>query len=282
MKKKIILIILAAVFLSPQLFAQKNKEKQNQNKEKHTSFFVALGSSVSTFIGGDLGSTFGLRITDGSEKYRNYNNYYNNYNYYKPYNNYNDNRNDGTFNPMQFDLTAGFKINEDAMLMLNINPTWHMNGDINPDFQTGYSANNFNYVDRTDNSHLLSIPLMLQLKVYPGSKANSKFYIIGGGGMVYIRESQERIRELYTYNGPYYGSYNYEFPLSRSISSKWLPGYMAGAGFSYNLSGSLNGDIELKYTNFINNERNNTSNLSLDRTPNIGNLSLGTKIFFNF
>jgi hypothetical protein len=241
-------------------------------------YYFGIGTSISSFTGGEFGKRFGIRyaVDDDNAYYHNNNNYYNKEDYYD-----NDN-NTMALNPMNFMLIGGVNMTKFAALELQAGFMWHSNGDIqNPDLQTGFS-NGLNYVDRNANASLLAIPLIASLKIFP---LGNQFYVSGGYGIQYTHESVERIRDYYIPG--YYGNSSYrQYLIGDQSQGQWMTGYKASVGFSHSLFGMLGNEIELSYSNFTNNsslsgDRSNNL-LTLNRTPSIGNVSLGTKIFFGF
>lgn len=242
-----------------------------QTSGKDITIYFGLGTGISTYVGGDFGTRFAIR-TGPSSYNSNYNYYYERYN-----NDYYDDR--SSFNPLQFDVVFGIRPVKAVSFEFNAGMRWHSYGRPNPEYEYG-TYNDMDYVDRYDNSTLMTIPLMASVKFYPFWFKNSGLYLTAGLGYQYTSESIERVREFYDYSY-YYGNYGSvsEYPLAEYSSSKWLYGFKTGIGFTYNLSEHLTGDIELAYTDFISETRNG-SPLAMYRTKDIGNISLNMRVFF--
>jgi opacity protein-like surface antigen len=267
-----LLITLSFIFLLSFITTQISYSQLDE--EKDSKYYIGIGTSLSTFVGGDFGKIFAIRYTTDSDN--NDNGYY-----YNKSSEYYDNSSN-SLNPLQFDLVAGVNITRDFAFELETSFIWHSNGKVNPDYSFG-SEGDFNYIDRYDNSTLFALPVMASLKVYPLGRDNVSFYLKGGYGIQYTQESLEKIREFYTtYNyGYYFRTETYEFPIAEYSANRLLHGFKAAAGFSYNLFGTLAGDIELRYTNFFINE-NKAGPLSMSTTPVIGNIALGTIVYLNY
>ena len=250
---------------------------RNEGGGKGVLFYVGFGTGISTFLGGDFGSRFSTRVT--SPMFNNGNGYYNNRLYYNRYD-YNDYYDDRTsFNPLQADMTVGIQPMKSLALELNASIRWHSYGRPDPQFETG-TFNGNTYIDRYDNSTLLTVPLMASIKFYPPLSSVNNLYITAGFGFQYTSESLDRIREFYDYNS-YYGDYTqgYEFPIASYSESRWYPLVKAGIGYLYRMPDNFAGSIELVYSNFFS-ELRNDSPLAMFRTKNVGNISLGMNIYF--
>jgi hypothetical protein len=245
-----------------------------QVRLKERYFYFGFGTSVSTYTGGDFGNRFAMRITYPQNDYNN-NFYYNRYNY-------NDYYNDNTsMNPLQADMTFGFKPSKHMAIELNTGIIWHGYGHPDPQYQYGTYGNS-DYTDRYDNSTLLAVPIMATVKFYPFASMRVPLYLLAGYGVQYTSEKLDRVREFYSYNS-YYGNYNnsYSYPIAEYSDARWLQGVRTGMGYSFNLSDMLIGDVELSYSNFFS-EAWQDSPLAMNRTKNIGNISLGTHVYFGF
>ena len=244
------------------------------NKKEDTKYYIGIGTSLSTFVGGDFGKTFSLRYSNDSYDYSN------GYYYNKSTKYYENNSN--SLNPLQFDLIAGFKITRDVAFELESSLIWHTDGDVNPAYSFG-SDGDINYIDRYDNSKLFALPLIASLKIYPLGRNNSSFYLKGGYGIQYTQESLEKVREFYTTvnHGYYYYTETFEFPIAEYSASRLLHGFKTAVGFSYNLFGTLTGDIELRYSNFFTNE-DKAVPLAMFTTPVIRNIALGTVVYLSY
>jgi opacity protein-like surface antigen len=161
---------------------------------------------------------------------------------------------------------------------------WHFNGRVDPKYETGTFSNNTDYIDRYDNSTLIAVPIIASVKVYPFGRNIASFYLSGGYGIQYTKESVDRVREVYdySYSGFYNSSTLYEYTLAQYWDARWFHGFKTAIGVSFNLQNNISGDVELRFTNFYPTERNNASPLSMFRTPNLGNIALSTKIYFGF
>lgn len=263
MKKTFILLVF--ILLAYQsLFSQ----VKSGNK-----FYIGIGTSVSSYLGSDFGKTFAVRYAPSG--YYN-DNYYNNY-YYRPnrYNNYYDRE---TFFPLQADLAMGYNISKAISVQIESSILWHLNGRCNRQYETG-TEGGYDFIDRYDNSTLISVPIMASLKIFPFGKKHTAFFLSGGYGVQYIQEGVDRIRNYYNY-GNTYNPYLYEYTLAEYKGREWVHGFKAGMGLNFKLTKSVNCDVELKATNFFPPYRDNTNPLSMYRSPNITNISLGTKVFF--
>jgi hypothetical protein len=258
--------LIALILLSQISYSQIKNEPR---------FYIGLGTSVSTFIGGDFGSTFAARY------YSDRNNYYNDYYYPGPYtiNELHNYRHESFF-PLQVDLAMGVDASRFVSLQVESSFIWHLNGDTRRNYETG-TMGNLDYIDRNDNSELLAIPIIASVKVFPFGRKRTSFYLTGGYGVQYMQESVERIRSVYDYN--YYGNYNsasYEYPISDTKGREWIQGFKVGMGVTFRLNQYVTGDVELKATNFYQSFRDYSSSLSMYRSPDITNVALSTKIFF--
>lgn len=261
--------------LSIVLLAVSSSAAYSQDKEK--PFYFGLGTSISSFTGGEFGKRFGIRyaVDDENAYYHQNNNYYNKEDYER------NNNNTMALNPMNFMLIGGVNMTKFAAVELQAGFMWHTNGDIrNANLQTGYS-NGLNFIERNANASLLAIPLIASLKIFP---LGNQFYISGGYGIQFTHESVERLRDYFVPG--YYGNSTYaQYLVGEQSQGQWMTGYKAAAGFSYSIFGMLGNEIELSYSSFTNNASfsgDNNDMLTLSRVPSIGNIALGTKIFFGF
>jgi len=265
--------ILPFIFLISILTIQ---DSSSQLVEEDSKFYIGFGSALSSFIGGDFGKTFAIRYSTGS--YENDNGYY----YNKP-SSYNNESTTSSLYPLQVDLVAGVNVTKSISFELETSFIWHSNGKINPEYSFG-SEGDYNYIDRFDNSTLFALPIIASIKVYPVGRENSPFYLKGGYGIQYTQENLEKVREFYTVinSGYYFYTDTYEFPIAEYSSNRLLHGFNAAIGYSYNLFGTLAGDIELRYSNFFNNKVDKAGPLSLFTSPVIGNIALGTKVYLSY
>lgn len=265
-------IIFALLFL---FFSQ---GLNSQTCERDNIFYIGLGSGFSSFVGGDFGSRFAIRV---GTSYNGNNSYYSNQNYYyeryDPDYYYDD---ETSLYPLQFDIVFGARPSEALAFELSTGLRWHSNGHPNPEYEYG-THNGMDYTDRYDYSTLMTVPLTASIKFYPLWKMKVPVYLTAGYSFMYTSEDVERVREFYDYN--YYGyEYSlYEYPLALYSSSKWLHGMKAGMGFTYNIMNNMAGDIELAYTNYWSEVRNG-SPLAMFRTKNIGNISLNMRVIYGF
>lgn len=268
MKTASLIFLIALIFVVVQ-----NSDAQIKNEPK---FYIGLGSGLSTYIGGDFGSTFAARYYYS----RNYD--YDNYYYYPgPYRYYElrDYRNE-TLYPLQFEFAMGVDASEHFSFQVESAIIWHLDGNTRKNYETG-TTGNYDYMDRNDNSELLAIPIIASLKFFPFGRHRASFYMTGGYGVQYMQESVDRIRSIYNYNS-YYNDYStlYEYPLFQTKGREWFQGFKVGMGVTYSLNRYVSGEVELHATNFYPSIRDNTSSLSMYRSPDITNIALSTKIFF--
>lgn len=266
--KKTIFILFFALFISQMSYPQVNRGSK---------FYFGIGTSLSSYLGGDFGSTFSVRYS----RSRDYdNNWYNsNYYYNRNYNRY-DNYYDESFFPLQGDIAFGYDATNVVTFQIESSILWHLNGNARKFYETG-TTGDYDYIDRNDYAELISIPIMASVKVFPFGRNKSPFYMTAGYGVQYMQESVDRVREYYTYNS-YWNEYgnSSEYTLASYRARDWFHGIKVGFGFSYNISRYLKGDVEIKMTNFFPSLRDNSSYLSMYRSPNITNIALGTKIYF--
>jgi hypothetical protein len=260
MKREIIICIIIIFFA---------KISFTQHRGNLTGGFFGIGTSLSSYVGGDFGSTFQLRFF-------NYHNYNHDYNYNN--NNYNSN---SLISPIQLDLSGGVHLSSNLSIALETSFIWHFDGSPRRNYESGELNNDYYYLDRNDNSSMFAVPIFLSIKYFPFNRNIIPFYLSLGYGRQYIKESLDRIREIYTYDYGYYEYNNYEYPIASYSSSEWLSGYKLSLGGFYNLENILTGELELRFTNFIAN-RKNDSPLAMHNSPNIFNIALGTKVYFNF
>lgn len=275
MKKSIILSQIALITLTIIIFLIPQNSFSQIKRE--SMFYVGIGTSISSYIGSDFGKTFALRYAPSG----NYDNdYYSGY-YYRPhrYDDYYGSRE--TFFPLQVDMAVGMNISKILSVQIESSILWHLNGRVDRNYQTG-TEGDYDYIDFNDNSSLISVPIMASVKLYPFGRKRSSFYLTGGYGVQYMQEGIDRIRSYYNYNsyGSTYYSDLYEYPLAEIRGREWTHGFKVGMGVNFNFLRSVSGDIELKATNFFCPYRDNTSSLSMYRSPNITNISLGTKVYF--
>jgi hypothetical protein len=260
MKKEIIatiFILLTAQFSSAQY------------KGNLAGGFFGIGTSLSTYAGGDFGSTFQLRFF-------NYHDYNHDYSYSN--NNYNSN---SLISPVQLDLSGGVHLSPNLSVALETSFIWHFDGFPGRNYESGTLHGNYYYLDRNDNSSMIAIPVFLSVKYFPFNRNIIPFYVSSGIGWQYTKESLDRIREIYTYDYGYYEYNNYEYTVASYSASEWLKGLKLSIGGLYSLENIFTGELELRFTNFTAN-RKSGSPLAMHNSPNIFNIALGTKVYFNF
>jgi hypothetical protein len=266
MKKKFF-ILFFALFITQLSESQVNRDRK---------FYIGIGTSLSSYLGADFGSTFSIRYS----RARDYNNYwYNNY-YYNRDNRY-DYYYDESLFPLQGDLALGYDATDKVSFQIESSIIWHLNGNARKFYESGNNGYD-DYLDRNDNAELISIPIIASVKYYPFGRKYSPFYLTGGYGMQYMQESVDRVREYYNYNS-YYNEYrnSSEYTIASYRARDWFHGIKLGLGFNYKLGQMLSGEAEIKFTNFFPANRDNNSNLSMYRSPNITNIALGTKIYLS-
>jgi|WetSurMetagenome_2_1015567.scaffolds.fasta_scaffold06965_1 hypothetical protein len=234
-----------------------------------TGGYIGIGTSLSSYLGGDFGSTFHLRFF-------NYHNYNHDYNYDN--NNYNSS---SLLSPIQLDLAGGVNLSRNLSVVLETSFIWHFDGFPRRNYEPGTLPGNYYYLDRNDNSSMFAIPIIISIRYFPFDRNIIPFYLSLGYGRQYTKESLDRIREIYTYDYGYYEYNNYEYPIASYSATEWLSGYKLSIGGFYNIENMLTGELELRFTNFNANKKNN-SPLAMHNSPNIFNVALGTKVYFNF
>ena len=236
---------------------------------------MGFGTSVSTFLGGEFGKVYALRINYTPD-------YYDNYGSYNSYN-YNSYNNDSYFmySPIQLDVNAGYFLGEKLALELESSFIWHLRGKPDPDFVTGYDGDTY-YTEKNDNSTLFAIPFVMNAKFYPMGRINAPFYVKAGAGFQYVNESSERVKEYYLYDKYNYNNYNGREVIGSYNKKALLPGFKIGAGISYTVMENLNAFTEIEYSYFKNISASGSSPLALDRARYTGLLALNTKIYFRF
>ena len=269
MKKNILVIFI--VFTSIISTFGQNKPIVNNAK-----YYIGFGTSVSSFLGGEFGKVYSLRLNYSPDYYDNYGNYNNNY-----YSSYNDNSSYLMYSPIQVDVNAGTYISDKIAVELESSFIWHLRGKPDPDFVTGSIGNDY-YIEKNDNSTLFAIPLVVNAKFYPMGRINAPFYIKAGAGFQYVSESTERVKEYYiytTYDG--YNNYNGSEVIASYNKKSWLPGFKIGAGLSYTVMSDLSAFTEIEYSYFKNTSRNGNTPLALDKARYTGLIALNTKIYFS-
>ncbi|MBL8017200.1 MAG: hypothetical protein JNK43_08025 [Ignavibacteria bacterium] len=271
--RTIVTITLAFVLCASNSFSQ------DAHNTKNGKFYMGFGTSVSSFLGGEFGKVYALRLNYSPDYYDNYNSY--NYNSYDGYDSY------FMYSPIQLDVNAGYMVNDKLSLEMESSFIWHLRGRPDPEFVTGTEGNN-NYIDKYDNSTLFAVPLVVNAKFYPAGRKQTPFYIKAGAGFQYVSESSERVREYYTYtvydplNEDRYYHYSATNILAEYSRMSWLPGFKIGAGISYTLLEDLNAFTEIEYSYFKNNPKGGESPLALNKARYAGLLAINTKVYFSF
>lgn len=266
--KKYFLLSVIILMASQISFSQVKPDNQ---------FYIGIGTSFSSYIGSDFGKTFALRYAPSgyyNDSY--YNNYYNRSHRYDDY--YGSRE---TFFPLQVDLAMGMNVSKILSVQIESSILWHLNGRVDRNYETG-TEGDYDYIDFNDNSSLISVPILASVKLYPFGKKRNAFYLTGGYGIQYMQEGVDRIRSYYDYTsyGNTYYSDLYEYPLAEYKGREWLHGFKAGMGVNFKIMRSISCDVELSATNFFPPYRDNSSPLSMYRSPNITNIALGTKVYF--
>ena len=262
-----IIIILAFVMFSFTSFSQTAQNRINGN------FYIGFGTSVSSFLGGEFGKVYALRLNYSPDYYDSYNSY--NYNSYNGYDSY------FMYSPIQLDVNAGYMVNDKLGIELESSFIWHLRGKPDPQFETGTESGN-DFIDKYDNSTLFAVPLVVNAKFYPAGRKQTPFYIKAGAGFQYVSEYSERVREYYSFDEYYYNYYSGTAVLGTYSRKSWLPGFKIGAGLSYTLLEDLNAFTEIEYSYFRNSPKGGESPLALNKARYTGLLALNTKIYFSF
>jgi opacity protein-like surface antigen len=247
----------------------------SQYENKSSTFYFGFGTSVSTFVGEDIGNRFGFRLFSQGNRY--------NRNVYSQYNKdqYNQNESQPTtsLSPTQLSFFGGINVNDRISLEVETSIFTHNAGKIDPDYQFG-TIGNLSYVDYNEDASLLAIPLIASIKIYPAGK-NSSFplYLSGGYGVQFVNESSERLREVYSnnYYSPYY--YGRVYPVESVSESQFNTGFKVGLGYSYSLFGMMRNDLELGYSSFNTKGIVENSPLSINRSNKIGNIGLSMRMY---
>ena len=262
---RVILFIL--IFISfPKLYAQEFE------KDYHTSY-IGVSTSISSFVGGDFGSTYQLSFFPHYYDDDYYNNYfYNNY-IYDDYDR-DENHYEG-ISPLEVSLFAGHYFNYHLSLELESSFIWHPVGKPFRDFAYGSRAGE-DYVEFNDNSTFTAVPIIASIKYFPFNRYIHPYYLSAGIGVQYSSESMARVRSFSNYD---FNSYK---EVINSYSSKhWYPGFKVALGYIANLNDYLYANFELKYQSFFNFD-SRPSPLVMIRSSNLGYLALSTKVFFSF
>jgi len=240
--------------------------------DQNSNFYIGVGTGISTYLGGYFGNAYAMKVM-----YDYYDDYYDSY--YYNYNNYDYSYNNTTiWSPIQFDITAGFKLNDYLNAEFTSTFLFSFDGLIDPQFVTG-TVGNRDFIDRNSYSTLYSVPVSAALKLHTTDEFGSGFFFKFGPAFQYTSEEYDRIREYYYYDKyESYSSYIYLYTVSKS---EWLPGFTASTGISFQLSDYTSSYTELAYSYFKINGNNETA-LALDRAIEAQLFYLNTKIFFSF
>ena len=264
---KTILVLFIAIATSFNSFGQ------IKSKVNYSMFYMGFGTSVSSFLGGEFGKVYALRLNYSPDYYDSYNSY--NYNSYDGYDSY------FMYSPIQLDVNAGYMVNDKLGIEMESSFIWHLRGRPDPQFETGTESGN-DYIDKYDNSTLFAVPLVVNAKFYPAGRKQTPFYIKAGVGFQYVSEYSERVREYYSFDEYYYNYYSGTAVLGTYSRKSWLPGFKIGAGLSYTLLEDLNAFTEIEYSYFKNSPKGGESPLALNKARYTGLLALNTKIYFSF
>lgn len=271
--KRYIITLFFLVFIVSEGYSQRYDIDYGYNK--YPKFYLGFGTNIQSYIGGEFGSTYALRYDNYYDDY-NYNNYYYYDHYY--YDDYYD-YDDWMISPVGFDLYAGVQLNSYLAVELESSFIWHLLGRPDRKYETGYTGEEY-YMDYNEDSWLYANPIFLGIKLYPGGKERFPFFISGGFGMQYMRETMDRVREYYDYEY-YYNYYSPKYLIASYESAKWMMGFKAGGGLSYSFYDLFTAEAELRYTSFYP-EQNTRSPLLMNRVPQIGNLAFLMKIYAVF
>jgi len=248
-----------------------------QLKKDNNDFYIGLGTKLSTYFGGEFGRRFGIRFANSYDPYNDRSNYY-----YDDEYNYNNDRETNSLNPLEFNLIGGINLIGNLSVELEAGLSMHTNGYIEEKGHTIGTQGTTPYVEHFDNSRMVAVPIIASMKFYPLGKETTPFFVTGGYGIQFVRESVDLVRDYEIYNNYYYQYGSYRVKMDSYSGSTWMTGFRFGAGTTLELFGNLKTDVEINYTRFYNNNTVNESNLAFQNTPRFNNISLGTKIYFGF
>ena len=247
------------------IFFSSSVSKAQINQE--SNFYIGVGTGISSYLGGYFGQAYAMKVLfDYNDDY-----YYNNYNYSYD--------NTTIWSPIQFDITAGFKLSDQLSAEFTSTFLFSFDGLVDPQFVTGSNGNR-DFIDRNGYSSLYSVPVSAALKFNAVDEYGSGFFFKAGPAFQYTSEEYDRIREYYSY-GKYGSSYSSFYYLYTVSKSEWLPGFTVSTGISFPLSDYTTSYTELAYSYFKINGNNETA-LALDRAIEAQLFSLNTKVFFSF
>jgi opacity protein-like surface antigen len=246
-------------------------------EQEQKVFYIGLGTKLSTYIGGEFGSRFGIRFANSYDPYNERSNYY----YDDEYNYYND-RETHSLNPLEFNLVGGYNINEYMAMELEAGISFHTNGYLDANQYTIGTEGTTQYVQHFDNSSMMMLPIMASFKYFPFGKSETPIFLSGGYGVQYVDESLDLVRDYNVYENYYYGYGTYRVRMDNYSASGWMNGFKVGTGTTLSLFGNLKTDIEINYLKFFNSNTDENSSLAFQKTSSFGNISLGTKIYFGF
>ncbi len=231
--------------------------------------YFGAGTSISSYFGGYFGQAYAMRVLAPTSYY------YDSYSYNYGYDDYYDYT---IWSPLQFDLTAGYYVNDFLAIESEASFLFHYNGRVDPQFTSG-TIGERDYLDRNDYAQLYAVPVSVTLKLFLASGSGFDAYIKGGPAFQYTNESYEKIREFYSYSG--YNEYSSDVYLGTVEKTEWLNGFRVGIGTQYMLSDYMSGYTELEYS-YFNIDGNNSTALALDKAPEAQLFSLKTMIYFTF
>ena len=247
------------------IFFSSSVSKAQINQE--SNFYIGVGTGITSYLGGYFGQAYAMKVLfDYNDDY-----YYNNYNYSYD--------NTTIWSPIQFDITAGFKLSDHLSAEFTSTFLFSFDGLVDPQFVTGSNGNR-DFIDRNGYSSLYSVPVSAALKFNAVDEYGSGFFFKAGPAFQYTSEEYDRIREYYSY-GKYGSSYSSFYYLYTVSKSEWLPGFTVSTGISFPLSDYTTSYTELAYSYFKINGNNETA-LALDRAIEAQLFSLNTKVFFSF
>jgi len=140
------------------LFFSLNGNISAQQSGREGSVYFGIGTGLSTYVGGEFGNRYSLRITlpgyYGNEYYNGYG--HNNYYGYGYYDNYYDDYT--SMYPLQADFVIGVRASKNLSVELNTGVIWHYNGVPAPEYSYGRYGGE-EYSDRYANANFLGFRL---------------------------------------------------------------------------------------------------------------------------
>lgn len=259
------------------LISSVEPSRAQELKKDNDNFYIGLGTKLSTYFGGEFGRRFGIRFANSYDPYDERSNYY----YDDEYSYHND-KETNSLNPLEFNIIGGINLFGNFSFELEAGLSMHTNGYVEENKYTHGTQGTTPYIEHFDNSRMVAVPIIASMKFYPLGKETTPFYVSGGYGIQFVRESLDLVRDYEIYNNYYYQYGSYRVKMDSYSGSGWMSGFRFGAGTSIEVFGNLITDIELNYTRFFNNNTVNESNLAFHNTPRFNNFSLGTKVYFGF